>query len=475
MVSVVGPGHNMGCPVGVMATGQVATAMLLAVAALVGWEATALAELKSDARAAFDLAMVAVAGSAVGSDAEAQAMARVIAAVRGLGAAPTIPDGGISHFERARAAAQAAKTPMEFLDSAREYGAAARLAPWVAEYQFNRGILLQKAGHYREAARALDLYLQAAPDALDQREVRALIAGLRHAKDNSPQISPPSRSDRALRFESRRAGETFRDCSECPEMIVIPAGKFIMGSSEKEPGRFDAEGPQHAVSVQAFALGKYDVTETEFLTFLRQTGYQPKPCDPLLDIGWRSPRPGLAYSPGSADSPRQPAVCLSWYDAETYVAWLNDKVLPLKDGHRPYRLPTEAEWEYAARAETTTARWWGDAIGVGNANCHGCGSRWDNRLIAPAGSFGPNPFGLYDVLGNVWQWTSDCWNENYVGAPKDGSTWATGNCGRRVMRGGCWSNSPVFVRSAARVSGDAGGSNYDYATYVGFRVARTLP
>ncbi|MBL8668307.1 MAG: SUMF1/EgtB/PvdO family nonheme iron enzyme [Rhodospirillales bacterium] len=458
----------------VMATGQVATAMLLAAAVLVGWAVAALAETKSDAKAAFDLAMVAVAESAVSSDGEARAMARVITAVRSLGAAPTIPAGGISHVECAGAAAEAAKTPREFLDCAREYGEAARLAPWVAEYQFNRGILLQKAGHHREAALALDLYLQAAPDASDQREVRALIAGLRHIKDNSPQISPPSRSDRAQRFESHRAGETFRDCSECPEMIAIPAGRFMMGSPEKEPGRFDAEGPQHAVSVRAFALGKYDVTEAEFLTFLRQTGYQPKPCDPLLDIGWRSPRPGLAYSPGSADSPRQPAVCLSWYDAETYVAWLNDKVLPLNNGNRPYRLPSEAEWEYAARAETTTARWWGDAIGVGNANCHGCGSQWDNRLIAPAGSFGPNPFGLYDVLGNVWQWTNDCWNENYVGAPKDGGTWATGNCDRRVMRGGCWSNSPVFVRSATRVSGDGGGRNYDYATYVGFRLARTL-
>lgn len=252
-----------------------------------------------------------------------------------------------------------------------------------------------------------------------------------------------------------------------------------MGSPKSEPGRFDAEGPQHVVSVRSFALGKYDVTEQEFLTFLRQTGYQPKPCDPLLEIGWRAPRPGLAYSPGSANSPRQPAVCLSWHDAEAYVAWLNGKVRdrssPSKDGDRPYRLPSEAEWEYAARAGTTTARWWGDAIGIGNANCHGCGSQWDNRLIAPVGSFGPNPFGLYDILGNVWQWTSDCWNENYVGAPRDGSPWATGNCERHVMRGGCWSNSPAFVRSATRAAADAGGENYDYASYVGFRVAKTLP
>ena len=161
------------------------------------------------------------------------------------------------------------------------------------------------------------------------------------------------------------------------------------------------------------------------------------------------------------------------------MAWLNNKVrdrlAPSIGADGPYRLPSEAEWEYAARAGTTTARWWGDAIGVGNANCHGCGSPWDNRFIAPAGSFGPNAFGLYDILGNVWQWNSDCWNENYAGAPKDGSAWTAGNCSKRVMRGGSWSNVPVFVRAAARAWGDAGGNEYDYAGYVGFRVARALP
>jgi formylglycine-generating enzyme required for sulfatase activity len=392
---------------------------------------------------------------------------------------PAVPDAGIGHAKRASAAAQVAKTPGEFLSAAREYGEAARLAPWVAEFQFNRGVLLQKAEHYKEAALALDLYLEAAPDAKDRTEVRALIEGLRRIQDKPAHGNPAPLQPRASPSGTHLAGETFRDCPDCPEMVTIPAGKFAMGSPENERGRFDAEGPQHSVSVRSFALGKYDVTQQEFLIFLRASGYQPKPCDPLLDMSWRSPRPGLAYSPsGPADSPRLPAVCLSWYDAQTYVAWLNDKVrdrvLPSKDDG-PYRLPSEAEWEYAARAGMTTARWWGDAIGVGNANCHGCGSQWDNRLIAPAGSFGPNPFGLYDILGNVWQWTNDCWNENYAGAPKDGSTWTAGNCGKRVMRGGSWSNSPVFVRSATRSSGDAGGRDFDYASYVGFRVARTLP
>jgi len=271
----------------------------------------------------------------------------------------------------------------------------------------------------------------------------------------------------------------FRECPDCPEMVAIPAGKFVMGSPATEPGRFDAEGPQHTVSVRAFALGKHDVTIAEFLTFLRETGDQPAPCDVTLGLAWKSPGHGLAYPPGEADSPLEPAGCLSWNDAQAYVTWLNRKVrgttatAARHDG--PYRLPSEAEWEYAARAGTTTARWWGDAIGRGNANCNGCGSQWDGKLIAPVGSFAPNPFGLYDMLGNVWQWVNDCWHESYVGAPSDGSTWATATCGKRVMRGGSWSNLPVFVRAAARNKGDPQGWDFDYFSYAGFRVARSLP
>ncbi|SMF43499.1 Formylglycine-generating enzyme, required for sulfatase activity, contains SUMF1/FGE domain [Tistlia consotensis] len=271
----------------------------------------------------------------------------------------------------------------------------------------------------------------------------------------------------------------FRECADCPLMVGIPAGRFVMGSPKHEPGRFDSEGPQHEVTIRAFALGKNEVTNAEFLTFLRQTGYRPAPCDPQQGLAWRSPGHGRAYPPGQADSPRQPAVCLSWHDARAYIAWLNAKVRKLapargaRDG--PYRLPSEAEWEYAARAGTTTARWWGNAVGVGRANCNGCGSRWDDRLIAPAGSFAANPFGLEDMLGNVWQWVEDCWHDSYVGAPTDGSAWTSGDCRRRVLRGGSWSNAPAFVRSAARSRADATGAEFDYSSYAGFRVARNLP
>jgi formylglycine-generating enzyme required for sulfatase activity len=276
-----------------------------------------------------------------------------------------------------------------------------------------------------------------------------------------------------------RADREFRECAQCPEMVGIPAGSFTMGSPPGEHGRFDSEGPQHGVSVRAFALGKYDVTNEEFLIFLRETGYQPAPCDPILGLTWESPGRGLAYPPGHISPPRWPAVCLSWRDAQAYIAWLNGKVRarasPSARSEGPYRLPSEAEWEYAARADTTSARWWGETIGHGNADCNGCGSSWDGKEIADAGSFKPNPFGLYDVLGNVWQWTEDCWNESYIGAPRDGSPWTAGDCGKRVLRGGSWTNVPAFVRSAARSRADAEGRDFDYSSNAGFRVARTLP
>ncbi len=271
----------------------------------------------------------------------------------------------------------------------------------------------------------------------------------------------------------------FQECTQCPVMVAIPAGKFMMGSRKSERGRFDSEGPQHLVRVRAFAIGKYDVTTAQFRIFLQQTEYQPRPCDPILGLTWQSPGRGMVYPPGPVEEPRWPATCLSWNDALAYIRWLNDRVRNLPSARQsrggPYRLPSEAEWEYAARAGTSTSRWWGDRVGAGNANCNGCGSKWDGQLLAPVGSFGPNPFGLYDMLGNVWQWTSDCWNDSYVGAPADARPWQTGDCADRVIRGGSWSNVPIYIRSATRSRNKASGGDVDYSNYVGFRVARSLP
>ncbi len=274
-------------------------------------------------------------------------------------------------------------------------------------------------------------------------------------------------------------GESFQECPGCPEMVGVPGGKFLMGSPVRETGRFDSEGPQHVVTLKAFAIGKYPVTSAEFLAFLRESRYRPGPCNPVLGLGWKIEGRDLAYPPAQDEPPRWPAVCLSWKDAQAYIAWLNAKakaahpVLAGRSG--PYRLPSEAEWEYAARAGTVTARWWGDDIGSANANCNGCGSTWDNHLLAPVDAFAPNAFGLYGMLGNAWAWTADCWHPSYQGAPADGGAWTGEGCMRHVLRGGAWNNVPVFVRSASRMGADSQPDDYDYSSLSGFRVARELP
>ncbi len=271
----------------------------------------------------------------------------------------------------------------------------------------------------------------------------------------------------------------FTECPECPEMVAVPAGKFLMGSPAREPGRFDSEGPQRVVTVKAFALGKYPVTSGQFLAFLNATGYRPKPCNEMLGLGWKQLFRGQAATPTDVEPPLWPAVCLDWKDAEAFIAWINARARdarPALGMRNPYRLPSEAEWEYAARAGTSAARWWGEEIGQGNANCNGCGSQWDNKLLAPVTSFAPNPFGIVGMLGNAWEWTADCWHPSYVGAPADGRAWTDSFCVRRSIRGGSWNNVPIFIRSAARAgAAENGAGDYDYSTLTGFRLARDLP
>ncbi|MEJ1970439.1 MAG: formylglycine-generating enzyme family protein [Rhizomicrobium sp.] len=272
----------------------------------------------------------------------------------------------------------------------------------------------------------------------------------------------------------------FQECTDCPVMVGIPAGRFVMGSAASEAGHFDNEGPQHTVSVRAFAMAKYDVTSEQFLQFLQDTGYKPALCNSILDFGWKGKDSGFARPPVEVEPPQWPAVCLTWKDAQAYVDWLNAKVRAARPGANmrggPYRLPTEAEWEYAARGGTATARWWGDDLGTNNANCNGCGSPYDARVLADVTAFAANPFGLYGVLGNAWQWTADCWHPSYQGAPQDGSAWATGgDCTRHVLRGGSWDNTPIFVRSATRSGAPAVKGEYDYSSLAGIRLARTLP
>jgi formylglycine-generating enzyme required for sulfatase activity len=256
-----------------------------------------------------------------------------------------------------------------------------------------------------------------------------------------------------LKAEAERAlkpGEPFRECAkDCPEMVVVPAGEFIMGSPATGKGRLNDEGPQHRVTIaRPFAVSKFDVTFTDW-----DVCVSVGDCPREADAGWgRGTRP---------------VIYVSWHDAQVYRAWLSRMT------GKTYRLLTEAECEYATRAGTTTAYYWGEEIGKGNANCNGCGSEWDNRQTAPVGSFPPNKFGLYDMLGNIWAWTEDCFQDDYVAAPADGSPWLGangGHCSARVLRGGSWDSLPVNLRSAGRYwsSSDLRNSG------VGFRVARTL-
>ena len=241
------------------------------------------------------------------------------------------------------------------------------------------------------------------------------------------------------------AGTKFRDCAECPELVVVASGSYEMGS---ERGESD-EKPVHEVRIgYPLAVGMYEVTFGEWDACVEGGGcggYRPD------DEGWgRGP---------------QPVINVSWDDAQGYVGWLSGET------GEEYRLLSESEWEYVARAGTRTAYWWGDEIGRNRANCNGCGSRWDRKQTAQTGSFpeNVNAFGLYDVHGNVGEWVEDCYSDGYARAPVDGSAWEW-NCDRRVLRGGSWINIPRVLRSAFRNWYSTGVR----VNYFGFRVARTL-
>lgn len=270
---------------------------------------------------------------------------------------------------------------------------------------------------------------------------------------------------------------TFRDCDICPQMIVVPAGTFTMGSPESEEGRElsrgflsdeTAEGPQHSVTIPApFAVGMYEVTFAEWDACERAGG-----CD--SDGGRNNMR---EYGGGG----RMPAWPVRWDDAQAYVSWLSERT----GAH--YRLLSEAEWEYVARGGTETARYWGESESGQCRYANGydltaqaealmgrdrvpaqCSDGY--QFTAPVGSFAPNAFGLYDVLGNVEEWTQDCWHDTYAGAPGDGTAWESGSCRERVYRGGSGATAPGYLRSASRQS-----DNPDSRTGgIGFRVARTL-
>lgn len=249
-------------------------------------------------------------------------------------------------------------------------------------------------------------------------------------------------------------GRVFRDCDVCPEMVLVPAGSFMMGSPSSEEGRYDNEGPVHQVTIaRPFAVGVYEVTFAEWDACVADGGcggYSPS------DWGWgRGTRP---------------VIHVSWDHAQSYLDWLSDKT------GESYRLLSESEWEYAARAGTTTPFHTGSTISTEQANYNGnytygsgAAGVYRGQTVA-VGSFPANGFGLHDVHGNVWEWVQDCWDGSYRGAPDDGSAWESGDCSRRMLRGGPWGSRPGILRSANRGRYTPGTRYGD----VGFRVARTL-
>jgi formylglycine-generating enzyme required for sulfatase activity len=299
-----------------------------------------------------------------------------------------------------------------------------------------------------DAVEDFRIYLDAYPDGRFAAQARArmqeLLAKSPGAPAKPPAAAPPVVAPPAAKATAPAAKpqptSTVRDCPECPELALIPAGSFNMGSTEM----FPFEAPVHPVTIRdAFYLGQREVT--------------------LAEWGACVADGGCAYSPPgqSATRDQTPVTNLDWNDAHQYANWLRKKT------GKAYRLPSESEWEYAARAGGTTTYIWGPKLEMNMANCAGCNEP-KNTGPVPTGSYPPNAFGLYDMAGNVAEWVEDCWHDSYKSAPADGSAWGKPQCQERVLRGGSFNNDPRYVRSASRFKYD-----FDVRYYTnGFRVAR---
>ena len=260
-----------------------------------------------------------------------------------------------------------------------------------------------------------------------------------------------------------------KDCAHCPEMVVVPAGRFVMGAAPAEEERTllpegfrNRSQPLRSVDITRFAVGKFEVTRGEYRIFAEATGRAGNGCWFWSGKDFESDPAKSWRNPGYAQDDAHPVTCVSWEDASAYVAWLSQQT------GRKYRLLTEAEWEYAARAGTTTTRYWGDDASVTCNYANGAdrssaalvpgAGEWyvadcDDRhaYTAPVGRFRPNAFGLHDLLGNAEEWVEDCWKPDYTGAPADSSAVAAGDCSMRAVRGGSWIDSPIGVPAAYRV------------------------
>ena len=311
------------------------------------------------------------------------------------------------------------------------------------------------------------------PKPADQQQAAPTQTG--HGDANTPS-TPAVPRHAPLTPEQERAlkpGDVFKECDACPEMVVVRSGEFTMGSPASEPGRYKDEGPTRKVAIrQMLAISRYAVRLDEFSAFVAASGHVMEPgCRAVVVDSWvESPR--LSYTdPGFPQEASHPAVCLSWNDAKAYTGWLASRT------GRGYRLPSEAEREYVTRAGTSTVFWWGNDIEPRQANYDWrIGLTPKSRLgepiqgTMPVNAFDPNPWGIYQVHGNVREWVEDCWNESLSGAPSDGSAWLTGDCTMRVQKGGSWGLAPRDVRAAFRSPAPVARR----AFITGIRVARTL-
>lgn len=322
------------------------------------------------------------------------------------------------------------------LEQARQVDAAARDAETRAAAR--KAAAVQAAIARASAAKAAAARLAAARDAAREAASRELAEREAAARDAALKEEAAARDRQIKRVAAREAptlkepaplGTAFRDCARCPELVWLPQGEFVMGEATA------ATAPRSVVTIRyKLAVGRFEVTFAEWDACVAAGGCRRRPHDAGWGRGW------------------QPVINVSWADAQQYVGWLS------RSTNRRYRLLTEAEWEYAARAGTDVRYWWGDQASRGDANCADCGSKWDGRQAAPVGRFAPNPFGLHDMHGNVSEWVEDCYRER-----------CSGSADTRVVRGGAWYGSSRSTRSTSRTSAAS-----DYSDNgIGFRVART--
>lgn len=414
----------------------------------------------------------------------ANAIDRNVAALGPTGSAPAAPAANPSRAVPVAPAAPVAATPSPAPSAASPRPAPAASQPPAAARQHDATEIT-----FWESVRAsrnpddLEAYLRRYPAGAFVDLARNRLQELKRTATAGPAPAPPV----VQQPRPPAVGSVFRDCPECPEMVVLPVDRFVMGAAQ---GEEEAEGleekmrgrsaPRRNVQiVEPFALGRLEVTRGQFAVFARETSHDGgKSCWTIEDGKWES-RDGRNWrTPGFAQDDTHPVSCVSWDDAQAYVAWLSRRT------RQAYRLPSEAEWEYAARAGTATRRPWGNAADNGCLHANLADQSARRRLdiaqavacddahahTAPVGSFRANAFGLHDMIGNVFEWVADCWNDDLSGVPADGAARNTGDCAMRPLRGGSFYVKPVFARTAHRLKAARAVREVDN----GFRVARRL-